>query len=73
MKVPKEKFPKVEINVEIEYAFMQCSEESNGKKNKGKKKSKITFCKIIYMRNWKSYKLPYKLKIDYFEQTSVMF
>ena len=31
MKVPKEKFPKVEINVEIEYAFMQCSEESNGK------------------------------------------
>ena len=38
MKVPKEKFPKVEINVEIEYAFMQCSEESNGKKKKQGKK-----------------------------------
>ena len=50
MKVPKEKFPKVEINVEIEYAFMQCSEESNGKKKQGKN-SKITFCKIIDMRN----------------------
>lgn len=38
MKVPKEKFPKVEINVEIEYAFMQCSEESNGKKTREKLK-----------------------------------